>query len=361
MTALARHRTRTHPHTRPAPRVLRIGDAVSLRTRRRPLVVGAVLTIALAALMVVAIGTGDFPIGPRGVIAALTGGGDAGTTFIVRDLRLPRALTGLLVGVALATSGALFQSLTRNPLGSPDLIGFQDGASVGALVVITILAGSGAAVALGALAGGAFTALLVYGLAFGRRGTSGYRLILIGIAISFLMVAGIDFLLSRARIEEAQEATRWLLGSLNGRDWDDVVPLAIGLAVLLPLTVPGSRILRALELGDDAAHALGVRVERARLALVALGVGLVALCTVAAGPIGFVALTAPQIARRLTRTASPPLVCSALTGALIVLAADVAAQRLVAGTALPVGVMTGAFGGCYLAWLLTIEWKRGRR
>lgn len=352
MTAFAARR-------RPAL-VLRLGEAVSLRIRRRPVVVGVLLALGVAALMVVSIGTGDFDIAPLDVIAALTGGGDAGTTFIVRDLRLPRALTAVLVGVALAISGAIFQSLTRNPLGSPDLIGFQQGATVGALVVITILAGSGAAVSVGALAGGAITAMLVYGLAFRRGGTSGYRLILIGIAMSFLMLAGNEFLLSRARIEEAQEATRWLLGSLNGRDWDDVVPLAIGLAVLLPLAVPGVRALRALELGDDSAHALGLHVERARLALVGLGVALVAFSTVAAGPIAFVALTAPQIARRLTRTASPPLVCSALTGALIVLAADVAAQRLVPGTALPVGVMTGAFGGCYLAWLLTMEWKRGR-
>jgi iron complex transport system permease protein len=339
---------------------IRVGNGVSLRIHSRPIAVGTALALVLAALLIVAIGTGDYPIAPADVVAALTGHGDAGTRFIVRDLRLPRALCGMLAGIALAISGAIFQSLTRNPLGSPDIIGFEQGASVGALIVITILAGSGTAVSGGALAGGALTAIAVYGLAFRRGGTSGYRLILVGIAIGFLMLSVTDFLLARARIEAAEEATRWLLGSLNGRDWDDVVPLALGLALLLPATIPAGRALRALELGDDAAHALGVRVERMRLGLVGLAVALVSVSVVAVGPIGFVALTAPQIARRLARTASPPLICSALTGAVIVLAADIAAQRLIPATALPVGVMTGGFGGLYLAWLLTSEWRAGR-
>jgi iron complex transport system permease protein len=344
-----------------APGVLRIGDRVSLRIRRRPIVVAAVLVLVLGGLFVAAVGTGDFPIAPGDVLAALVGHGDAGTTFIVRDLRLPRALCGLLVGVALGISGAIFQSLTRNPLGSPDIIGFAQGASVGALIVITVLDRSGAAVSAGALAGGAATALAVYWLAFQRGATSGYRLILVGIAIGFLMLSIVDFLLARARIEEAQEATRWLLGSLNARDWSDVAPLAIALALLLPAAIPAGRALRALELGEDTARVLGLRVERARLGLVALAVALVSVSTVAVGPVGFVALTAPQIARRITRSAGPPLVCSALTGAVIVLAADIAAQRLIASTTLPVGVMTGAFGGLYLAWLLTTEWRAGRR
>jgi iron complex transport system permease protein len=139
-----------------------------------------------------------------------------------------------------------------------------------------------------------------------------------------------------------------------------VTPLAIALVLLLPLAIPAGRTLRALELGDDAAYALGVRVERTRLGLVALAVGLVSVSVVAVGPIGFVALTAPQIARRLAHTAEPPLLCSALTGAVIVLAGDLAAQHLVPSRELPVGVMTGAFGGLYLAWLLTTGWRAGR-
>ena len=308
----------------------------------------------------VAVGTGEFPIAPADVLAALFGAGDGGTQFIVRELRLPRAVCAVLVGGALGVSGAVFQTITRNPLGSPDIVGFQQGASAGALVVITVLAGSGAAVAAGAMAGGALTALVVYLLAFQRGGTSGYRLILIGIAIAALMLALTDFLLSRARVEDAQEATRWLLGSLNNRTWEDVVPLLVVIVVLLPGMIAAGPALRALELGDESAHGLGLRVERARLGLVGLAVALVSITTVAVGPIAFIALTAPQIARRLARTAAPTLSCSALVGAALVLAADIAAQRLVPGTPLPVGVMTGAFGGLYLAWLLTTEWRSGR-
>ncbi|MBE2318901.1 iron chelate uptake ABC transporter family permease subunit [Solirubrobacter sp. CPCC 204708] len=342
-------------------RVLRVGESVSLRVRRRPVVVGFVLVAVALGLSVYSLGTGEFSIPPGTVVSALLGGSDPASAFIVRDLRLPRVLCAIFVGVALGLSGAVFQSLTRNPLGSPDIVGFPQGASVGALIVITMLSGSGLAVSLGAMCGGALTALAVYLLSFKRGGTSGYRLILIGIAISFLLVSVTDFLLARARIEDAQEATRWLLGSLNGRNWDDVRPLAISLLVFLPLAIPAGRALRALELGDDAAHALGLRVERSRLALIALAVGLVSVTTVAVGPIGFIALTAPQIARRITGTAGLPLVCSALMGAVLVLAADLAAQRLVPDRALPVGVMSGLFGGLYLAWLLSTEWRKGRR
>jgi iron complex transport system permease protein len=341
-------------------RVVRVGESVSLRIRRRPVVVGLVLVLIALALSVFAIGTGEFAIPPGTVVSTLLGGGDPASAFIVRELRLPRVLCAIFVGVALGVSGAVFQSLTRNPLGSPDIVGFPQGASVGALIVITILAGSGLAVTVGALIGGVLTALAVYLLAFKRGGTSGYRLILIGIAISFLLVSITDFLLARARIEDAQEATRWLLGSLNGRNWDDVGPLGLSLLVFLPLAIPAGRALRALELGDDAAYALGLRVEVARLALVGLAVGLVSVTTVAVGPIGFIALTAPQIARRITGTAGLPLVCSALMGAVLVLSADLAAQRLVPERALPVGVMSGLFGGLYLAWLLTTEWRKGR-
>lgn len=330
---------------------VRVGT-LSLRVHGRPAAAAALLSLATLALFVVAVATGEFAVPLGDVASALLGGGDAGTAFIVRELRLPRAVCAALVGTALGISGAIFQTLTRNPLGSPDFVGFSHGSAAGALVVITVMDGAGVAVSAGALAGGAITAVLVYVLAVQRGSASGYRMILTGIAIGALAVAVINYLLSRARVEDAQEATRWLLGSLSNRGWEDVVPLAIALAVLTPAILAAGRPLRALELGDDAAHGLGVRVERARLGLVALSVALVSFASVAVGPIVFVALTAPQIARRLARTAEPALACSALMGALLVLAGDVAAQRLVPDTPLPVGVMTAAFGGLYLALLL---------
>lgn len=350
------------PELRPLQgRVVRLGgDRVSTRVRLRPIGTAGALSLVVLALAVVAIGTGDFPIGADQVVATLLGGGDEGARFIVEQLRLPRVLCAVLAGGALGISGAIFQSLTRNPLGSPDVVGFQAGAVTGALVVITILGGSGAQTSIGALAGGGLTAAIVYVLAVKDGRMTGFRLVLIGIGIGALALALNDYLLSRARVEEVQEAMRWLLGSLNGRTWDDVRPLALGLVLLLPLATLASRPLRLLELGDDAAHGLGLGVERARIGLIALAVALVAVATTAVGPLAFVALTAPQIARRLARSAEPTLLCSALTGAAIVQASDIAAQKLVPSTPLPVGVMTGALGGIYLIWLLGTEWRSGR-
>jgi iron complex transport system permease protein len=336
------------------------GGRVSARVHVRPVAVTLALAAATLVAAVIAIGTGDYPVAPREVIATLMGGGDPGSQFIVEQLRLPRVVCALLSGLALGISGAIFQTLTRNPLGSPDIIGFQTGAVTGALFVITVLEGAGLQASAGALAGGGVTALAVYLLALKHRRLSGFRLVLVGIAISALMLSVNDFLLSRARIEEAQEATRWLLGSLNGRTWEDAWPLVVTLALLLPFSALTGRSLRLLELGDDAAHGLGLRVERARVGLIALAVALVAVTTTAIGPVACVALTAPQIARRLTRTAQPPLLAAALTGALVVEVADIAAQRLVPSTPLPVGVMTGGIGGIYLIWLLGTEWRSGR-
>lgn len=341
--------------------VLRLGGGrISARVRTRPLAAGCALAGAALALAVVALGTGDFPLAPGQVVAALVGGGDEGMRFIVEQLRLPRVACALTSGLALGISGSIFQTLTRNPLGSPDIVGFGMGAVTGALIVITVLGGSGLPVSAGALAGGLATALAVYLLALRHGRLSGLRLVLVGIAISALMLAVNDYLLSRARIEDAQEATRWLLGSLSGRTWGDAVPLLAAMAVLFPLAGIAQRGLRLLELGDDAAAGLGLRVERARVGLVALGVALVAATTVAIGPVAFVALTAPQIARRLTHSAEPPVAAAAFTGALIVLAADIAGQRLIPSTPLPVGIMTGALGGVYLIWLLGSEWRSGR-
>jgi iron complex transport system permease protein len=335
---------------------LRTGP-LSLRVRGRNVLATAALTLVTAALAVVAIGTGEFPLSPGAVVDTLLGGGPPGAEFIVTELRLPRVLAALVSGAALGVSGAIFQAITRNPLGSPDVVGFQAGCVTGALFVITVLGGGGLQASLGAVAGGLATAAVVYALAFKGRRLSSFRLVLVGIALAALMLALTDFMLTRARIEEAQEATRWLLGSLNGRTWDEIGPLLIAAAILLPLSAPAGRALRALELGDDAAHGLGLPVERARAALVALAVGLVAATTTAIGPVAFVALASPQIAKRVLRTAEPSLIGAAITGALIVQASDIAAQRIVPDTPLPVGVVTGGVGGVYLVYLLAAQWR----
>src|SRR3954470_24829327 len=233
----------------------------STRVRGRAIAVTGALALVTAALAVIAIGTGELGLSPTAVVDTLLGGGPPGADFIVNELRLPRVTPALVSGAALGVSGAIFQAITRNPLGSPDVVGFQAGCVTGALFVITVLGGGGLQASAGAVVGGLATAALVYALAFKGRRLSSFRLVLVGIAIAALMLALTDFMLSRARIEEAQEATRWLLGSLNGRTWDEVGPLLLACAVLLPLSAPAGRALKALELGDDAAYGLGLRVE----------------------------------------------------------------------------------------------------
>lgn len=345
---------------RPAgPRPLRIPGGISLRLERRALAVGLLLAVTALALAVVLIGTGDFQIAPADVVRTLLGNGTPANDFIVNDLRLPRVLVALLVGASLGMSGAVFQSVSRNPLGSPDLLGFGYGSAVGALVVIIVFKGGATEVALGALVGGLIAGLAVYLLAY-KRGINGYRLVLVGIGASAMLVAVIQYLLTKAQLVEATRAMVWLTGSLAGRDWGQVWPLLAACAVLFPLVLGQGRALRMMEMGDDAAHALGVRVERTRLLLMVAGILLTTAASAAAGPISFVALAAPQLARRLTRSPGAGLLTAALMGAVLLMLSDWASQRAFGADQLPVGVVTGLVGGVYLLWLLVTERKAGR-
>ncbi len=314
---------------------------------------GLILAAGLWSLSV-----GDFPIAIGDVLASLVGGGSADADFIVRTLRLPRVLTAVGIGAAFGMSGAIFQSLARNPLGSPDIIGFNSGAATGAVIMIVWFGGSGTHVALGAIAGGVITALGVFGLAW-QRGVRAYRLVLVGIGVGFAASAVNDFLLTRAEINDVQRAAVWLTGSLNGRSWDHVRTVWLGLLVLAPMAIILQRWLDRLELGDDTAAALGIPVNRAKLSLIMVGVVLAALAVAAAGPVGFVAFVAGPIARRLVRTPSACVVPAAFVGALVVVAADLLARRVLAPTELPVGIMTSIMGAPYLLWLLTRQTKTG--
>ncbi|MEE4425076.1 FecCD family ABC transporter permease [Streptomyces bugieae] len=338
---------------------LRTKGGLSLRLDVRAVIVGLVLLALALAAGIALIGSGDYPMTPGEVVATLTGGGDPGAQFIVQDLRLPRVLVGLLVGAAFGIAGAVFQTVSRNPLGSPDVLGFAQGSSVGALVAIVYFQAGTFAVAAGAVAGGVATGLAIFLLAW-KRGIHGYRFVLVGIGASAMLYAMVLYLMTKANIVEATRATTWMTGSLNGRDWDQVGPLAAVCAVLIPLVLLYARPLRMLEMGDDAAYALGVRVDRVRIVVLLAAVVLVAAATAAAGPISFVALTAPQLARRLTRSPGPNLLPAALMGALLLVAADWASQQLFGADQLPVGVLTGVLGGGYLLWLLATERKAGR-
>ena len=323
-----------------------------MRTRvgRRERVVAAVLAAVIVVLAVVALGTGDYPLSIPEVVSAVFATDGRFETTLVLEWRLPRVLVAIVFGAALALSGAIFQSLTRNPLGSPDIIGFATGSYTGALLVLTLLGGSYLSVAGGAIVGGLLTALVVYLLAY-RRGIQGFRLIIVGIAVTAMLHSVNTWLLLRAQVEVAMAASIWGAGSISLVTWADAVPAFVAVAVLALAVVALSGGMRQLELGDDSAKAHGLRVEPTRLALLVVGVALTAVVTASSGPIAFVALAAPQIAARLGRSAGLPLLSSALTGAALLLAADYAAQHLVP-TAVPVGVVTVVLGGLYLIALL---------
>jgi len=317
--------------------------------------VGVGLLVLVAA---VNIGRGEFPISVGDVLGALVGGGDRAQRFIVLQLRLPRTLTGLLVGAALGMAGAITQAITRNPLASPDLLGVTGAAGTAAVAVIAFGGGSGVVVGalaqvglpIAALLGGLLAAVLVYGLAY-RRGVVSDRLVLVGVGVNAVAVAITSWLLVVANINQATQATVWLTGSLDGRDWAHVVPVAVALALLVPTGLRLSFGLGALALGDDTASALGVRVNRYRVALGLVALTLAAVATASAGPIGFVALVVPQICQRLVGASTPPLVTSAVYGALLTVSADLIARTALPAE-LPVGIVTAVLGAPYLLYLL---------
>ncbi|MFI6344492.1 FecCD family ABC transporter permease [Streptomyces sp. NPDC050560] len=325
--------------------------AARRRGRLRFTAVSAGLLLAMAAALCVSLSYGDYPLPLPDVAATLLGGGDSGTRVVVLELRLPRALLAPLVGCCFGMSGAVFQTLLRNPLASPDIIGVSSGAGAAVVLAGGIAGLSGTPLSFFALAGALLTGAAVYLLAW-RRGISGYRLVLIGLGVSTGLSSLMSYQMTRADVTDAQAAFLWLAGSLNGRSWPQFWPLLFGAAVLVPLTAVAARALPALQLGDEAAGGLGARVERSRLALLACATGLAGIATAAAGPVGFIAFLSPPIARRLLPGQGAVLLPSAAVGALLVSVADFAGQHLLSGTQLPVGIVTSVIGAPYLLWLL---------
>ncbi|SDP30262.1 iron complex transport system permease protein [Microbacterium testaceum StLB037] len=324
--------------------------ARSRRRRRYALVlVGTLVVAAIAA--VVGLTTGSFQASLGQVASALTGEGDGRTSVVVVGLRVPRILAALAIGAALGMAGAVFQTLARNPLASPDIVGFSAGSATGALVGLTLLAPA-ASPAAGAWIGGLLTVVVVMAIAR-SVGVSRERTILAGIALSTLLSAANDYLLTRAPLEIARNATQWLHGSLAATSLDDVALLLSSIGILSFVLIVVYRDFRTLELGDDTAVALGVRTGRIRLVLVVVAALLTGTATAVAGPIGFIALAAPQLARRTMGTSGIPLVGSAVTGAAVLLVADVIAQRALAPLQIPVGLLTAVAGGAYLFWIVS--------
>lgn len=330
---------------------IRLSKPIAVRIDVRSIVVSLILCGVLVVALLFALMFGTLQLSVIEVVQALIGNKTGMTRTVVIEWRLPRVLAAIVFGGSLAVSGAIFQSLTRNPLGSPDIIGFTTGSYTGALLsMLMIGTTSFIKIATGALLGGFVTASFIYMLAF-KGGTQGFRLIIVGIAISALLGSVNSLLLLKSKAEVALTAAAWGVGSLNGVTWEQVT-FAMALALLLLLfSWTMNRPLTMMELGKDASQSLGIRMERTQIILIGLAVALTAVPTAVMGPVAFVALSAPQIANRLTKTTAR-LIPVALTGATLLLCADIIAQHMLLDKILPVGVITLSLGGIYLVALL---------
>jgi iron complex transport system permease protein len=319
--------------------------------RRHAVVVGA-LVLGCLVMGGLSITTGSYDLRPGEILNAMLGRSDNIGRLVVVGMRLPRVVASLCVGAGLGVAGKIFQSLCRNPLASPDLLGFTTGSATGALVGILLLGQSGIGIAAGALIGGGAASAAVYLLTL-RRGLRGERFILAGIAVSAMLAAFNEYLITRADLEKAEAAKTWLFGSLNGISWQRVDVLAPGMVGLLICARLFWPWLKMLEMGDDLATGLGLPTRRSRLLLMGVGIALAALATALAGPVHFLALAAAPLARGLLRSADTGVAPAAAMGALLLTTADFLAQHLMAPFQIPVGLVTGAIGGAYLIVLLT--------
>lgn len=325
---------------------------------RHFLVALIVVALSLAAGLV-ALRTGTLRVTDQEIVEALRGSGRKIARVAVVQWRLPRVVLALVGGFALGAAGRIFQGITRNPLGSPDLIGFSSGAQTGILLALLVAPTGMLSFSVAAFLGGAAVGALTFVVSLRAGGFAGLRFILVGIAISSMLVSLNRWLMLRIVDEDqALGALRSVIGTLDAATWKVVGPTCLGIAVVVPLTLLLSRHMTVLPLGEDVARALGSPTRAVAAALVLLGTILVALVTMAAGPIGFVALVAPHIARFVTGSPLPPLPMCGLVGSLLLIGSDVIGQVLLGS--LPVGVVTNAVGGIYLMVSLTVA-ARGRR
>ena len=310
---------------------------------------GAIIVITILAG--VGLIVGDYPIPASKAIATALWDRNGEYDFIVNSLRFPRIIVAILAGMCFASSGLIFQSLINNPLVSPDIIGINSGAAV---LAVAILAAGGniAYLPYAAFLGALLAAALIYLLSW-KRGISATRLVLVGIGINAVLGAIITYITIKYPIERVIAAARWQAGTLFGATWDDARTLSIGLLFLLPPAFFLTTRLRILQLGDETAITIGSKIERDRLALLAVASLLAALAVSVVGPLGFVALIVPQAARLLLGSITGGvLIFTALLGGFFLLGADLIAQRLFAPVMLPAGVITATFGGPYFLYLL---------
>lgn len=335
--------------------LLRAGP-IAAHLRTRSLVVGIALILAIGAAAIAALALGKYTLDPSAVLETLLGGGSALDRTVVMEWRLPRTLAAVVLGGFLAISGALFQTVTRNPLASPDILGLSNGAFTGMLLTVVLFSASWPLMTIGAVLGGFVTAAVIWGLSH-RGGVQGFRLIVIGIGVAAMLASANTWMLLEVELETAMFASAWGAGTLNGVTAPPLIgAIACGVPLLIALVFLTPR-LRQLDLGDDVATATGARPALVRTISLLVAVGLVSIATAVIGPVAFVALAAPQVARRLARTPYLSLTLSALVGALVLLASDLIAQHVLPMT-LPAGVVTVSVGGLYLVAMIIQEIRR---
>ncbi|WP_422115587.1 FecCD family ABC transporter permease [Brachybacterium sp. UNK5269] len=326
------------------------------RPRRRAAALPAVIVVLLGiGLTAVRVLVGTPMVAPEAALRVLGGETIPGISFIVLENRLPTAVVAILAGIAFGLSGTVFQTLLRNPLASPDVIGVTLGASAGAVLAMAYLGADGRALFWFALLGGLLTAVLILAVAgTGRRGAAGAvdnRFVLVGIGVAAALSALISYVLTRLDLQAAGDVMHWMVGSLSTSTWERVTVLALALALLVPALALLVARLRILQLGDDTATSLGLPVPRTRISLIMVAVILCALTVAVTGPLSFVAFLAGPLARMLMGRPSFPM--AAVVGAVLVLGADILGQNLLPEVELPAGVITGALGAPFLLWMLT--------
>lgn len=336
---------------------VRISHLVVIPVRRRSVIVAACIVTALFVIAVLTLTLGRLGLSWDSLLPALFGDATGKEAFVLNRLRGPRLVVAVLAGAAFGVSGALFQTVTRNPLGSPDVVGIQSGAGAGAAAFALLLPGA-IPVPLGAILG----ALVAVGAVFaatGRGFSSPSRFIIVGIGVSAMSFSFTQYVIASTSREQATVIAAYLNGSTASRSWGDALLIAIAFAVLLPLTLLLARRLQLIELGDEMADALGSRASATRVMAIMLGIALATAAVTVVGPVAFVALAAPQIARRVSRSNGPGILLAALMGAFVLAFSDLLVQHAPLGASLPVGIFTACVGGVYLGYLLVSEWKKG--
>ncbi len=293
----------------------------------------------------------------KDVLAVLMGQEIKGASFAVGTIRFPRMLAGLLAGFAFGIGGYIFQTMLRNPLANPNVIGITAGSSAAAVFCIVVLQASHTVISLAAVVGGLITVAIIYGISRGTSFSIG-RLILIGIGIQAMLNAFISYLMLIAKTHDLPTALRWLSGSLNGAKVETVMPLLLLLTICTPIFIYFANHLEMLELGEQAATSLGVSTNAVRIVLLVCAVLVIALATATTGPIAFISFLAGPIARRIVGAGFSALIPAGLIGVILVLAADLIGQFAFEAR-YPVGVITGIIGAPYLIFLLIKMNRKG--